>query len=87
MGGFRGNQQGFDPNMMGMMNPVQYQRFQQLMYMQQFQRQQQMQRQMNSAAAAAAAAASNNNNIPPETQKPPVGYVCFKCGQPGKKLK
>jgi hypothetical protein len=78
---------GFDPSVMkmGMMNPVQYQHFQQMMMMQQFQRQQQMQRHMSSAAAMAAAAAASNNasNIPPETQKPPTGYVCFKCGQPG----
>jgi membrane protease subunit (stomatin/prohibitin family) len=75
----------FDPSVMkmGMMNPLQMQQFQQMMYMQQFQRQQ-MQRQSAMAAAAAAAAANNNNsNIPPETQKPPTGYQCFKCGQPG----
>lgn len=74
----------YDPVMkMGMMNPVQYQHFQQMMMMQQFQRQQQMQRHSAAAAAAAAAAANNPSNIPPETQKPPTGYTCFKCGQPG----
>lgn len=70
---------GFDPSLMkmGMMNPMQYQQFQQMMFMQQFQRQQ-MQRQ-----TAMAAAANTNSNIPSESQKPPTGYVCFKCGQPG----
>lgn len=86
------NNMAFDPSVMkmGMMNPMQYQqRFQQMMMMQQFQRQQ-TQRYMSSAAMAAAAAAaansnssSNASNIPPETQKPPSGYVCFKCSQPG----
>lgn len=28
---------------------------------------------------------ATQSNIPPETQKPPVGYVCFKCRQPGNK--
>jgi hypothetical protein len=60
-----------------MVNP--YQRMQQVWFMQQLQRQQ-MQRQM---AVAAAAAAGPPSNIPPESQKPPTGYVCFKCGQPG----
>ncbi|ORZ01239.1 hypothetical protein BCR43DRAFT_172637 [Syncephalastrum racemosum] len=59
---------GFNP-MMAMMNP-QFQ-FQQMM-MQQFQRQQQQQQR-----------SSTGSTIPPESQKPPVGYVCFKCGQPG----
>lgn len=86
------NNMPFDPSVMkmGMMNPMQYQqRIQQMMMMQQFQRQQ-TQRYMSSAAAMAAAAAAansniNNNasNIPPETQTPPSGYVCFKCSQPG----
>ncbi|KAL0090411.1 hypothetical protein J3Q64DRAFT_1729745 [Phycomyces blakesleeanus] len=67
----------FDPMMnmsMGMMNP-QFQQYQQRMMMmqQQFQRQQQMQRQISPAVPT----------IPPETQRPPAGYVCFKCGQPG----
>lgn len=78
-------QGNFDPSLMkmGMMNPVQYQHFQQMMFMQQFQRQQ-MQRQSAMAAAAAAAAANaNTSNIPSESQKPPTGYVCFKCGEPG----
>ncbi|KAI9485760.1 MAG: hypothetical protein EXX96DRAFT_604046 [Benjaminiella poitrasii] len=75
----------FDPSLMkmGMMNPIQYQHFQQMMFMQQFQRQQQMQRQMNSAAAMSSASPTTSSTIPPETQKPPTGYVCFKCGQPG----
>jgi hypothetical protein len=79
-----------------MMNPLQ---FQQMMMMQQFQRQQQMQRmtthQQAAMAAAAQAAAQQaqahqqggagqgGNTIPPESQKPPTGYTCFKCGQPG----
>ncbi|KAI7903780.1 uncharacterized protein BX663DRAFT_505197 [Cokeromyces recurvatus] len=77
---------GYDPSFMkmAMMNPMQYQHFQQMLFMQQLQRQQQMQRQMNSAAAMTAATTSTaTSNIPPETQKPPTGYVCFKCGQPG----
>ncbi|KAI8381328.1 uncharacterized protein BYT42DRAFT_301372 [Radiomyces spectabilis] len=65
---------GLDP-MMGMnmmMNPqFQYQQQLQQMLMQQ-QLQQQQQRQMQ-----------RTTTIPPETQKPPIGYVCFKCGQPG----
>ncbi|RUS13056.1 hypothetical protein BC937DRAFT_86418 [Endogone sp. FLAS-F59071] len=27
--------------------------------------------------------AQHGSNIPPITQKPPTGYVCFKCGEPG----
>lgn len=59
---------GFNP-MMAMMNP-QFQ-FQQML-MQQFQRQQQQQQRPGTGST-----------IPPESQKPPVGYVCFKCGKPG----
>ncbi|KAF7727957.1 E3 ubiquitin-protein ligase rbbp6 [Apophysomyces ossiformis] len=67
-----------NPNMMNMamMNPqLQYQqRLQQMLMQQQFQRQQQqMQRHMS----------PGQSTIPPESQKPPIGYVCFKCGQPG----
>ncbi|KAI8985264.1 hypothetical protein BDB01DRAFT_106584 [Pilobolus umbonatus] len=72
----------YDPMMsmgMGMVDPIQFQRYQQMFMMQQFQRQQ-MQRQMSSVASANPL---NVNNIPPESQKPPGGYVCFKCGQPG----
>ncbi|CEG80619.1 hypothetical protein RMATCC62417_14923 [Rhizopus microsporus] len=66
----------FDNGMgMRMLNP--YQRFQQIWFMQQLQRQQ-LQRQM-----AAATGNSTATNIPPESQKPPSGYVCYKCGQPG----
>lgn len=67
----------FDNGMgMRMLNP--YQRFQQIWFMQQLQRQQ-LQRQM----AAATTGNSTATNIPPESQKPPSGYVCYKCGQPG----
>lgn len=63
---------GFNPMMnMAMLNP--HFQFQQMMMQQQLQRQQMTQQRSN----------TGQSNIPPETQKPPVGYVCFKCGQPG----
>ncbi|KAI8141403.1 hypothetical protein BJV82DRAFT_175248 [Fennellomyces sp. T-0311] len=61
---------GFNPMMnFAMLNPQL--QFQQMMMQQQMQQMHQPRQAMG------------QSNIPPETQKPPVGYVCFKCRQPG----
>ncbi|RUO95514.1 hypothetical protein BC936DRAFT_143860, partial [Jimgerdemannia flammicorona] len=49
-------------------------------------RPQPVQQSMNPAANARPynpAGGPHASNIPPITQKPPTGYVCFKCGEPG----
>ncbi|KAI9320953.1 hypothetical protein BX666DRAFT_1912872 [Dichotomocladium elegans] len=61
---------GFNPMLnFAMMNPQL--QFQMMM-------QQQMQQMQQTRPAM-----GGQSTIPPETQKPPVGYVCFKCRQPG----
>ncbi|KAI9252279.1 hypothetical protein BDA99DRAFT_520608 [Phascolomyces articulosus] len=80
---------GFNPMMnLAMLNPQL--QFQQMMMQQQMQH---MQRSSNNNASNSNNNNNNNNSsnnnaanqstIPPESQKPPVGYVCFKCRQPG----
>ncbi|KAI7860396.1 hypothetical protein BDC45DRAFT_101269 [Circinella umbellata] len=75
---------GFNPMMnLAMLNPQM--QFQQMMMQQQMQ--QHMQRSNNANTNTTNSGnmtnPANQSTIPPESQKPPVGYVCFKCRQPG----
>lgn len=63
------------PNMMSYQQQMQMQQFMMQQQQQQMSRNQQMQPGMRQAG-----------QLPPESQPPPTGYVCYKCNQPGNKL-
>ncbi|KAM3579201.1 hypothetical protein VKS41_008421 [Umbelopsis sp. WA50703] len=68
----------FNPMMnMNMNNPLMYQQQQQQLQMQQFMMQQMQQNQHMQPGMR------QQGQLPPESQPPPAGYVCYKCNQPG----
>jgi hypothetical protein len=62
------------PNMMSYQQQMQMQQFMMQQQQQQMSRNQQMQPGMR-----------QTGQLPPESQPPPTGYVCYKCNQPGNK--
>ncbi|KAJ2955968.1 hypothetical protein NQZ79_g8108 [Umbelopsis isabellina] len=73
----------FNPMMaMNLNNPMMYQQQQQQqLQMQQFMMQQMQQNQHTQPGMQSGM--RQQGQLPPESQPPPAGYVCYKCNQPG----
>ncbi|KAI8583933.1 hypothetical protein K450DRAFT_64090 [Umbelopsis ramanniana AG] len=70
-------------NPMMAMNGPNMMSYQQQMQMQQFMMQQQQQQQQMSRNQNMQPGMRQPGQLPPESQLPPAGYVCYKCNQPG----
>lgn len=70
-------------NPMMAMNGPNMMSYQQQMQMQQFLMQQQQQQQQMARNQQMQPGIRQPGQLPPESQPPPAGYVCYKCNQPG----